>query len=672
MNYLVMALIAGFTAGAVAAPDNIPARSIIFTSPAPAGTVNPCAKLMNNCLKMAKNDRLADSFTHCKWEEYPYFFNWAVWGYLSGDSNYKGDPQLLQMTRTWLDRFLSKPPKVDLWFFHYYAIPLLEIMADQEAVGIIGKERLDRYRQFLNTYIKNHAAPAMLKDKLKKNAGYTNILLHEFPLHLVNWRLNGDRDSFEFCRQAVSILASQQLPNGSYPYRYHLYGDSHCEADTMYYHAVTTRGLYLFWQYGNNAEALSVLKKSVPYYPLVLEPPYHFSSGGDIWWKDQWRTFWPQHVAMVAAAARDGENAAIALRMGRDNKGVDWFDPVLGAHAFRLMQEEKIPLRPTRNRYIISDPDIRGLRLRYDDWSCIFTAGSYSFTRISAMITRETTFNALHLARPVFMTRNYDRKAKRISPGVFATLGRYGTKFNYLIDGEVAMACTSYRQAEDAGTWRPNQSEAPFLHHEIWLITSEGLCGFIVSTVERDCEGFEFMHQYRFIAGKSEVSPNGYAFGGIDFNIWHTNFSRRLEERTRRFVYDTSNREDFQIALTDSNRSPENVIQSDDPAAILPVRHGYRKGTTFQSLTSICPAGKGVKKAVLLSGDKIAVFNVVFKKKDFLVAYNFTDQPIRWEIPTAWRTGIIRFTAGQVNRNGDTVEFAPGHGLMIRKERNVD
>ena len=657
-------------------------RSIIFKTPAPEGTVNPCVLFLNNYLKTAKANTLKDSFGFpSKWG-YRCFFHWAVWGYLSGDSKLKGDKQLLKMSAVWIDNFLAKintppadkeklknwkPGKInDDWFFFFYSTPLIEIEADKEAVDIIGKERLARYKKVIND---NFYSQEVLDKLLKKYKNYTNMLFHQFPMQLANYLLNDNKSAYDFCIQTTNILAEQQMPNGAFPYRYHLYGKKHSEADTMYYHSITIRGLYLLWWYTGSPEALAVLKKSIPFYPLILEPPYHFSSGADIWWKDQWRTFWPQHVAMVAAATKDGENATIALKMGGDRKSLDWFDPVVGAHAFRLMQEEKIKPVPVRNNYVIKDPDIRGIRSRWDSWSNIFTTGSYSFTRISAMNTDGKKFNAFHLGRPLYMAKPYTKMAAQINPGMFSTLGRYGAEFNSLIDGNLALTCTSYRLALDSMTWQSAQPEAPFMNDELWLMTKDGLCGMIFSTVEKDCEGFEFMHQYRFICKKFSGEKDNFVAGNINFKVWDSNFSNQLLERTRTYIYDTRRRNDYQIALTNSKRSPEEIIQNGekDSKAVLPLKRKFTKGNIFYSLTSICPAGKRFKKAVLISKENVLAFSVVLNNVNYLAAYNRTDKNINWQLPESFNKSSIMTTWGKNVPSQKIINIPPKNGILIKK-----
>jgi hypothetical protein len=622
-------------------------RSIIFKTKAPEGTINPCALIMNNSIRMAKEGRLKKSFARKDWQDYGLFFHWAVWAYLSGDSNYQGDEELLKMIRVWLDKAFVrlqtksaklkgkkakawKPNIINSWNFQYYSIPLLEIMQDRKAVSVIGLERLDKLKSIIAENMKNYNKKVMA-DQLKRHGNYINMLYHPFPMYLSYWLLFDNKAALDFCEKTNQHMLRQQSPNGSYPYRLQMYSDKkHRESDSMYYHAVINRGLYLHWWYSGSKSAGKILKNSIPYYPLSLEPPYHFSSGADIWWKDQWRTFWSQHSAMVAAMTGDGENAAIARRMGRDRKSLDYFDAVVGAHAFRLMAEKKIKDKPQRNNYLIKDPDIRGMRSRWGNWSTTFSTGSYGFTRTSAMLTDGKKFDALHLARPVFRARQYSKKAYKIEPGVYDTLGRSGAEFSSVIKGKVGVVGTSYHQSLTSMTWRPKQPQSPWRTDELWLITPDGLVGLISSTLGKDCEGYEIMHQYRFIRGHSGKTKDVWSTGKIAFKVWATDFKNKIQERARRYIYDAKRKMDSQLTLTDVKRSPLEVIHDRAATKTLPQKKKYSKGVKYFSLVSVSPPGKEPKAVKLISSKGLISFAVTtVKGKKYLVSYNPTSEKIK-------------------------------------------
>jgi hypothetical protein len=614
-------------------------QSIIFKTRAKPGTVNPCAFLLNHLLNKALQDKLHTSCAgRVIWQKQKMFFHWAMWGYFAGDSNYRGDKRLLKMSAKWLDQLfviLSTPPKDkkvknwkanDLvgWNFHIYALPLIEAEHDPEAVAIIGKDRLKKLKTILIENLKSYNRKKIDK-KLADNHNYINILMHMVPMFLTDLQLTGNKDADYFCSKSVEMLEKQQLPNGSYPYRFNFYGKRHSEPDSMYYHAVINRALYMYWWYTGNKTAFRVLKKSIPYYPLILEPPYHFSSGADIWWKDQWRTFWPQHVAMVAATTSNGENAGIALQMGENKKSIDWFDLVIGAHAYRLMAEKKVKPIAQRNNYIIKDPDIRGVRSRWNNWSNIFTAASFTFTRVSAMLTNGKNFDAMHLARPVFRTVQHPSKTPRFYRGRYANIDRFGTSFSVALKTDIAAIGTSYSQGLDWQVWGKTQKNSPWSTDELWLFLPTGACGIIKSTAKKDCKGFEILHQFRFICKNWHKVAGGWLAGNISFKVWSSSFKHTISERARRYAFNTSKRQDYQISLSDSNRSPEEVLQGADKKveAIFPSEKQYKKDQSYYTLVSISPKGKEFKKVELITTKGLIAFSAIDSTgKKYLVIYN--------------------------------------------------
>lgn len=655
-------------------------KSIIFKTKAAEGTLNPCANTLNGHLGRALNGKSKYFIGNTTWNEHPLFFYWAVWGYFSGDSKYKGDKRLLEMSGKWLDDFFVRintrpsgkaaekwvPNDIGRWTFHYCAVPVIELEQDDEAVNIVGKERIARLKSIIQNILKTYTRDGNEK-VLKEYSNYTNMMLHLFPLYLSDWLMNGRASSLEFCEEAVAILQAQQLPNGSYPYRYKIYGDKHCESDTMYYHAVTNRGLYLLWWYSGSKSAENVLKKSVPYYPLVIEPPYWFSSGADIWWKDQWRTFWPQHMAMAAAVANDGENAAIALDPKAVPAASDYFDLVEGAHAYRLMAEKNVKPVPRRDGYIIRDPDIRGLRSRWGSWSNIFTAGSYSFTRMSAMLVNKDSRDALHLARPVFRTRQYAASMPQIETGIYSTLGREGTFFSSALSSGAAAAGCSYSQYLDQETWRDDQPASPWKTDELWLFTKDALCGLIKSTAVSDFKGFEFENQFRFICQNMKKEGDYYAPGNLRFRIWETNFKYVIEERARRFIYDTSKRQDFQVACSDSDRSPEEQIQSGkkDKSVRLPEEKTYSKGQSYFSLVSVGPAGReirGLKRLEL--GAAIGFCFEDFEGTRYTAVYNPEHTEYLLDMGGFKPDAKLFIPSGKIEKTGDKV-IVPRQGTVM-------
>jgi len=589
----------------------------------PEGQPNAGAAWCDFFLQNAINGTLIRTAAQSKWEDCGGFLSWAVWGYLSPDSRFHGDERLLQMSQTWLDTLFKalttkpedpkvaekwQPERLDTWSFADYTLPLLEVEARPELKAKLGVERLANLRRIVLANIEANTTPEAFNKLMGDCETYINPILHPMAVYIHGWLLTGEPKYLQMAYRIIHTLGRDQLPNGMFPYRYKVYGEGHCEYEMMYYHAMNLRGLYLYWWATGSKEAEGIFRKSVPYYPLNLEWPGIFNGGPDIWWKDQWRTFWPHHLAMVAAVTGDGENAALAGEMARRNISHDRVDLFLGAHAYQQMALRHVASKPLRDNYTILDPDIRGARLRYGRWSSTFTCGSFSYTRASAMRVADdlSGFSALHLARPFVRVWPLD-KPWRTEPD-YGTLGRYGSRLGQKQLGGVIALGTVYAPALTGATWSDPQPEAPFRMAELWLMTQQGMVGLMDSTATAAFQARELCHQFRFIIPKDAdgvPQPEGtWQCGDLRFRVWATDFPFTVTERMRRYAMGETDRRDWQVSLSDVDRSPENVAQQpteEQKAGLkLPEMHDVAAGTHHFSLVSLTPAGGEIRGVRLL------------------------------------------------------------------------
>ncbi len=615
----------------------------------PAGQPNAGADYINNFLGKAFAGKLEKSAVRKPWQTYSKFFNWAVWGYLSPDSKYRNDKRLIEMSRTWLEGLLKRlttkpenpkkaknwtPGKIgDFWGFADYTIPLLAVEAHPKLKVAIGDELCAKYRQIVIASIEAHTTPAKFNRLIAKAENYVNMATHPMAVYVHGWLLTGEEKYLRMAQSIVAILHRDQMPNGMFPYRMRLGDKRHLEFETMYYRAIEIRALYLYWWATKSPMAEECLERSKPWYPLNLEPPYHFNAGPDIWWKDQWRTFWSMHVAMTAAATQDGENATIARAMAKDGKSRDRFDLVLGALAFNQMA--KIEAKPVRDNYVVHDPDIRGLRLRAAPWSSTFTVGSFTYTRVSAMRVHDSgkNYDALHMARPflrvdpLYQLRRYDFN--------YSMLGPAGGDFTHVIQDDVGAVCTVYKPALTPKTWRPVIPQAPLQVTELWLMTPQGLIGLIDSLALEDKQAYEFNHQFRFIVNgkkwEADEAQKTWHAGTLDLRIWHTDFPHHVVERVRRYALAPQSRNDYQLSLLDQPRVPEEIAQAPknkdkrQTKEYLPKKITIPAGYRRQTLASITPRGLGkVTAARKIDHDALVGFECRVGDKTYEVLYNPT------------------------------------------------
>ncbi len=579
----------------------------------PAGRPNAGAAWCDFFLSNAVNNTLQRTAAQSKWEDCSAFLSWAVWGYLSPDSKFHGDERLVQMSQVWLDTFFKtlttrpddpkraekwQAERLDTWGFADYTLPLLEIEARPELQAKLGADRIANLRRIVLANIEANTTPEAFNKLMGDCETYINPITHPMAVYIHGWLLTGERKYLQMAYRIIHTLGRDQLPNGMFPYRFKVYGEGHCEYEMMYYHAMNLRGLYLYWWATGSREAADIFRRSIPYYPLNIEWPGLFNGGPDIWWKDQWRTFWPLHIAMVAAVTGDGENAALAGEMARRNLSMDRMDLFLGAHAYQQMALQGAAEKPLRDGYAMLDPDIRGARLRYGRWSSTFTTGSFTYTRASAMRVADDLggFSALHLARPYVRVWPLE-KLWRTEPD-YGALGRYGAKFTHHQVGDALALGTAYSPALTAATWQETQPEAPWRMVELWLMTPQGMVGLLDSTATAPGEARELCHQFRFIIpgdAAAQQQPDGtWRCGDLRFRVWATDLPFTITERMRRYCQGEADRRDWQLSLSDVDRSPEHIAQQPTEAQQatlkLPEVHVIAAGTHHFSLVEVSPA----------------------------------------------------------------------------------
>lgn len=616
----------------------------------PAGQPNAGAAWSDYLVAAAMGNRLQTTMAGKPWEEWDGFFECATWAYLSPDSQFRGNEALLAMLQTWLDRQFEtwqtkpadakaavtwQPNRINALAIGNYALPLLEIENCPVLKTKIGAERLANLRKIVLDNILFHSTPEAYNKLMADSDNYINLVFHSLAVYVHGWVLTGEKKYLLMAHRAVHTLGRDQLPNGMFPYRYRVYGGQHQEFEVMYYHNINLRGLYLYWWATGSKEAEAIFRKSVPYYPLNMEPPYFFNDGPAIWWKDAWRTFWPLEIAMVAAVTGDGENAKIANDMARNNISRDRYGLMLGAHAYQQMGLRQVKEQPVRNRYIVPDPDIRGLRLRFDGWASSFSASSFTYTRVSAMRVTDdlSRFSALHLARPYVRVADM-ASSYRIEPD-YGTLGREGSFLAQVVTGRCAVAATRYAPALTSETWAETQTHAPWQMAEVWLLTDQGVVGLMDSTATAGSKARELCHQFRFIipgdldAVQAADDPGLFNCGDLRFRVWATDLPFRIRERMRQTAAGEHDRRNWQLALSDTDRSPEHVAQEPPstgqakPLLRLPETRDYPKDYRRYSLTEVSPRSTpGFAAVQVASRNGVLAFRARSGDEELLAMFN--------------------------------------------------
>jgi hypothetical protein len=630
----------------------------------PEGQINAGADALNLFIGKALENKLQTTSVRAKWENFKGFLDWAVWGYLSADSKYQGDERLVSMMSTWMDTLFvtlnTKPedPKqaatwtpdtLGTWKFEIFALPMIEIAARPALAEKIGRERVERFRAIVLKNTEASLAPEAVDTILGRVDNMINFATHPFGLQLGGWMLTGDKRYWQFMENIVAGLDNKLLPDGMFSYQSDVNDPAYRETEMPYYHVTNVAALYMYWWATGSKRAEDILRRSLPYYPMNFEPPAIYNGGADIWWKDQWRPFWPMGPAMVAAATGDGENATIANEMARRKIEFDAYYLTLGALAYQQMGLKNVKEAPRRDNYIVESPDIRGVRTRFGNWSSTFTTGAFTFTRASAILSDPAKkgywLNALHLARP------YSRvAAMNTAPNIeedYGTLDRNGTKYSLAKTADTAVFASSYRQGLTPESWGAVESLSKWRNHELWITTPQGMVGLIDSDLTAPTRAYEFSHQYRFIIPGDkdavQVEPNRYLAGKLRFRIWGTDFPHAIAERVRRYNQGPKDRRDWQLSLSDTDRSPEQVIQqpkddAEKASAVSPTEKYYAPGAHHYSLVEVSPeASGGFARAALASQGALLAIRTQKGGKQLLAIYNSGAQTATYRLPAGFK-----------------------------------
>ncbi|MDP6507139.1 MAG: hypothetical protein QF886_26160, partial [Planctomycetota bacterium] len=225
-----------------------------------------------------------------------------------------------------------------------------------------------------------------------------------------------------------------------------------------------------------------------------------------------------------------------------------------------------------------------------------------------------------------------------------------GTTFSMVKSGREAAVFTSYSPALTGHTWRPKQPIAPWKMTELWLFTDRGMIGLITSTAAGEQQARELCHQFRFISKRPvEERDRLWRCGEILFAVWDTSFSFTIEEKMRRFAQGINDRRDWQFALSDTDRSPENDAQNPQPKLgedpnvdlKLPELRLFQKGYSRYSLVEISPIGERFEKVERLSIPGLVGFRVTSEKGDRLVIANPSEEKTKYELEKGERVATI-------------------------------
>lgn len=288
-------------------------------------------------------------------------------------------------------------------------------------------------------------------------------------------------DEFE---RLMEIMQQAQFPDGGWTY---IEGTNECPV----YHNLNVMLMARVWLLTGDERAREMVRRSVPYYPLIVDPagrPEYFT---DPWWKHVWspqEAFGPDTVASLTG---DPENRAIGeqLREGLAGRLAEMKGqvalPMLVWAALAWQDVEHAGRRIETG--VAYDANIEGPRGRFEQWSWAATARYGSDTLVGAVAHTDRNEPVAAL---MAVTAEVDR---RLEGRPNETLQRWSlgitppeTKGETVIEGDRAVFTADYPLACYRAIWDFDYFPAKWRCRQRWEMDAEALRGEIELVSEAD------------------------------------------------------------------------------------------------------------------------------------------------------------------------------------------
>lgn len=614
-------------------------------------------KMLSNCIAATTEGKTEGIWTDLTRSEH--FGMYAVWGLASPDSQHIHSEVLGEMLNAWLDKwFPTQANKIEPgWKAWNLYGTVVEITARPKLQQIVGSERRNRAVRLVLDDARDLAERRWPK-AVEKAVEIVNFGAHgDLAALTLGWVLARQYEPdlapalFKRAAFAIRMLDWHMAPNGAIRYLYNPDIDEpQLVAETMYYHNINVRAIYMHWWFTGDEASLRLLHQQRPYYKFRLLP--WAGRGGDshgthyhsaVWWKEQWRTFWPGAVALAAAATADGELATIALTMaergtGADRKFADW-----AVHGYKQIALRDVQPEPRTEPLLIADPDIGGLRMRYSKFSAVFTSNSFGYTLAGAMTPQSGLAGAYPLVRLDRLSANPKYAFNHLNiagwrkPDAMIHIGE-----------NVAAAAGAYTPHNQRTTWKSTHVAGPWRIQQAWLYLPERIIGLMTLRATDMTHARSVEHIYRLMSKDvSGAGENIYDAGDIRLTVVATNLPNQLVEPARQFAMST--KEPWrQIVLSDRHRptKPKAREMAGEQQDLLPL-HSYKPNALFYSLVEVRRVDASPARIKLISfNDDLLAFEATIDGRSHLTAANFTTEDTTRTVQ--WLDETIQISPGAI------------------------
>lgn len=282
-------------------------------------------------------------------------------------------------------------------------------------------------------------------------------------------------------REFVDYLESSLFPGGGFTY---FKGTNECEV----YHRINVMLLARYWELTYSAKALDILRRTLPYYPNVMEPCGALENYTDPFWKHTWNTAEPHVLDVLATLFPDAPEAPLhrhlanTVRLRRNpHSNLILFLP----WAVSYWQDEQGA--PLPDCVVRQDASIRGPRGRFGSFSWAATTGECLDTLVGAMVaTSPDDVSSLQAAgvevtleRPVIEDPNSSHAGRRHAKAVYIT----GKEYLRRTVCSPTLACVAVSTPIYPGllAWRENTRHADWMNEQVWLMLEDRIVGLIVA-----------------------------------------------------------------------------------------------------------------------------------------------------------------------------------------------
>ncbi|MBS3764450.1 MAG: hypothetical protein KGZ25_14225, partial [Planctomycetes bacterium] len=296
------------------------------------------------------------------------------------------------------------------------------------------------------------------------------------------------------------------------------------------------------------------------------------------------------------------------------------------------MALRKVEPQPRADNYVLPDPDIGGLRMKFGKLSSVFSSNSYGYTLAGSLTPQSGLAGAYPMVRidPLAHNPKYQFSNYHIA-GLKKPLSMID------IHEKSAAAAGSYVPHDQKTTWRDPHRSGPWQVRQAWLFLPDRLVGLMTLRTTGEAHARNAEHIFRLMTG--EVSPAGdaaFEAGDLRLQVGPTNLSHLLVEPARKYSMSTG--EPWQqVVLSDRKRPSKKEAreESKDDNAILPLQD-YETGRCFHSLVEIRRINSPDAHLGLVSqGEDLLAFEAEIGPNRYLTVANFADgdesEIIAWE-----------------------------------------